>query len=80
MTERVIDMMILLFLTLIVVITQFKQVGIFLDNNQEIEEKVVNMFHSSWMLLVLVVLNVCFVALPVFGLLLHFLIVSFFFI
>ena len=55
-TERVIDMMILLFLTLIVVITQFKQVGIFLDNNQEIEEKVVNMFHSSWMLLVLVVL------------------------
>ena len=40
MTERVIDMMILLFLTLIVVITQFKQVGIFLDNNQEIEEKV----------------------------------------
>ncbi|MFQ6946458.1 MAG: lysylphosphatidylglycerol synthase transmembrane domain-containing protein [Odoribacter splanchnicus] len=28
-TERVIDMMILLFLTLIVVITQFKQVGIF---------------------------------------------------
>ena len=58
MTERVIDMMILLFLTLIVVITQFKQVGIFLDNNQEIEEKVVNMFHSSWMLLVLVVLAV----------------------
>ena len=41
---------------MIVVITQFKQVGIFLDNNQEIEEKVVNMFHSSWMLLVLVVL------------------------
>ena len=33
-TERVIDMMILLFLTLIVVITQFKQVGIFLDNNR----------------------------------------------
>ncbi|MEG2277856.1 MAG: lysylphosphatidylglycerol synthase transmembrane domain-containing protein, partial [Odoribacter sp.] len=55
-TERVIDMIILLFLTLIVVITQFKQVGIFLDNNKEIEDKIINLFHSAWMLLIVVVL------------------------
>lgn len=57
-TERVIDMFILLFLTLVVVVTQFKQVGIFLDNNQEIKEKLVHLFHSWWMLLVLIVVLV----------------------
>lgn len=37
-TERVIDMVMLLLLTLVVVATQFKQVGIFLDANEEIRE------------------------------------------
>lgn len=47
-TERVIDMCILLFLTLIVGVTQYKQIGIFLHNNQEIEEKFASFFHSVW--------------------------------
>lgn len=51
-TERVIDMLILLVLTLVVVITQFKQVGIFLDNNPEIKANVEHLFRSSWMLLI----------------------------
>jgi len=50
-TERVIDMLILLFLTLIVVLTQFRQVGIFLENNPGIREKLEHVFHSAWMLL-----------------------------
>lgn len=52
-TERVIDMIILLSLTLVVVVTQFKQVGIFLDNNEEIKAKLEMMLHSTWMLGVL---------------------------
>lgn len=52
-TERVIDMIILLTLTLLVIITQFKQLGVFLDNNPEIRDKLVHMFHSWWMLLIL---------------------------
>lgn len=55
-TERVIDMVILLFLTLVVVVTQFKQIGIFLDNNQAIGEKVTAMLHSQWMWLVAAIL------------------------
>lgn len=51
-TERVIDMLILLVLTLVVIITQFKQVGIFLDNNPEIKANVEHLFRSSWMLLI----------------------------
>lgn len=51
-TERVIDMLILLVLTLVVVITQFKQVGIFLDNNPEIKANIEHLFRSSWMLLI----------------------------
>lgn len=51
-TERVIDMLILFVLTVVVVVTQFKQVGIFLDSNPEIKANVVHLFHSSWMLLV----------------------------
>lgn len=47
-TERVIDMMILLALTFVVVVTQFKQVGIFLENNREIGDKVAGMLHSQW--------------------------------
>lgn len=54
-TERIIDMIILLALTAVVVITQFKQVGIFLDNNPEIREKLEGLFHSGWMLLGMVV-------------------------
>lgn len=54
-TERLIDMIILLGLTLIVVVTQFKQIGIFLDNNQDIKLKLERIFHSSWLLLILAV-------------------------
>lgn len=57
-TERVIDMIILLALTLTVVATQFKQVGIFLDHNPEIKSNLVNLFHSSWMLLIAAVVAV----------------------
>ena len=46
--------LILLALTVVVVVTQFKQVGIFLDNYPEIREKLNYMFHSAWMLLVIV--------------------------
>lgn len=57
-TERVIDMMILLGLTVVVAITQFKQLGIFLDNNPEIQEKLENIFHSVWVVGILIVLIV----------------------
>lgn len=53
-TERVVDLFILLGLTFVVVITQFRQVGIFLKNNPEIEEKVTGIFHSGWLLAVLI--------------------------
>lgn len=52
-TERVIDMMILLLLTLMVVITQFKQVGIFLDSNPGNQEKLFHLFQSAWVIVVL---------------------------
>ena len=57
-TERVFDMIMLLLLTLIVVVSQFKQVGIFLDNNEEIKQKLYTMAHSSWTYVVLGVLIV----------------------
>lgn len=47
-TERVIDMIILLALTFVVVVTQFKQVVVFLENNKEIGEKVSAMLDSQW--------------------------------
>lgn len=53
-TERVIDMLILLALTLVVVITQFQQLGIFMDNNPQIKEKLEILFHSAWLGFVLV--------------------------
>ena len=58
-TERVFDMIMLLLLTLIVVVTQFKQVGIFLDNNEDIKEKLYGMFSSpvTWGILMLLVLG-----------------------
>lgn len=37
-TERVFDMLMLLLLTLVVIVTQFKQVGIFLNENENIRE------------------------------------------
>lgn len=49
--ERLIDMLILLLLTLIVIVTQFKQVGIFLENNPEVRDKLWELFHSWWFLL-----------------------------
>lgn len=57
-TERVIDMIILLSLTLVALVTQFRQFVLFLDRNKEIEEKVVNMFHSAWLLLIVLLLIV----------------------
>ena len=42
--ERVIDLGILVALTLVVVFTQFKQIGIFLEDNREVEEKIVSFF------------------------------------
>ena len=48
--ERLIDMLILLLLTLIVIVTQFKQVGIFLENNPEVRDKLWELFHSWWFL------------------------------
>lgn len=55
-TERVIDMIILLSLTVVVIVSQFKQVGIFLDNNKGIQEKVTGMLHSWWIWIVLAIL------------------------
>ena len=60
--ERVVDVLILLALTFLVVVTQFQQVGVFLDNNPEIRDNLVHLFHSAWMLLLLVV---CLVGLVV---------------
>lgn len=57
-TERVFDMVMLLLLTLIVVLSQFKQVGIFLDSNEEIKQKLYAIIHSPWTLVVLVMLIV----------------------
>lgn len=52
-TERVIDILILFVLTLVVVMTQFKQVVVFLKNNPEIKTNTEHLFHSSWILLVI---------------------------
>ena len=57
-TERVFDMIMLLLLTLVVVVSQFKQVGIFLDNNEEIKQKLYTMVHSCWTYVALGVLIV----------------------
>lgn len=57
-TERVIDMIILLSLTLVVIVTQFKQVGIFLHENQEIQQRLLQLCRSSWLLVILGVLLV----------------------
>jgi len=48
--ERVIDLFILLSLTVVVVVTQFKQLGLFLNNNPEIKEKLDSLLHSYWTL------------------------------
>jgi uncharacterized membrane protein YbhN (UPF0104 family) len=57
--ERLVDMLILLLLTLVVVVTQFKQVGIFLDNNPEVRDNLVSLLHSGWFLLFVGVAVVC---------------------
>ena len=51
-TERVFDVMMLLALTLIVMVTQFKQVGVFLDRNEEIKENLYRLAASptTWIL------------------------------
>lgn len=45
-TERIFDMLVLLFFTLIMVLTQFGQVGVFLDANPEVKTKVVSIVTS----------------------------------
>lgn len=55
-TERVFDMIMLLSLTCVVIVTQFKQVSIFLDSNQDIKRKLYDLFASSWTWAALVVL------------------------
>lgn len=57
-TERVIDMIILLSLTVVVIISQFKQMGIFLDDNKGIEDKVMVILNSPWIWLILAMLPV----------------------
>lgn len=47
-TERVIDLLILLSLTLVVILTQFRQLGLFLERNEAIERKVYSFLHSPW--------------------------------
>ena len=49
--ERILDLLILLSLTFIVVITQFKQIGIFLANNPSINEKLMAFQNSKWLLI-----------------------------
>lgn len=56
-TERVIDMMILLVLTFVIVVTQFKVIVDFLNANQEIKENLFALFRSSWILGVLIVIG-----------------------
>lgn len=47
-TERVIDMLLLLLLTVAVVLGQFRQIGLFLEENREIGEKVSAFLRSGW--------------------------------
>ena len=42
--ERVVDVLILLALTFLVVVTQFQQVDVFLDNNPEIRDNLVHLY------------------------------------
>ena len=48
-TERLIDMMMLLFFTLVVLLTQFGQLISFLDKNPEIQQKAVAIFTSTYL-------------------------------
>ncbi|GHV67513.1 dolichol-P-glucose synthetase [Bacteroidia bacterium] len=50
-TERLIDIIIMLMVTLLVIATQFKQVLKFLDNNQSIKDSLYSFLHSWWVLL-----------------------------
>lgn len=62
-TERVIDMLMLLLLTVIVVVTQFKQLELFLNANEEIREKIFHLFTSPVTWGIFGTLVVCLVAL-----------------
>lgn len=53
-TERVIDVIILLFLTLLVIVGQFKEIVLFFKENEEIVTKVEQLRHSYWILFVLI--------------------------
>ena len=58
--ERVIDMFFLLAYTIIVIVSQFREILFFLDTNKGVEERVVTVMYSwkIWMLLVIVPLAV----------------------
>ena len=51
-TERIIDLVLMLLMTLLVLITQFGQIMQFLDQNGEIGEKVSGFLHSGWVWMV----------------------------
>lgn len=57
-TERIIDVLILLVLTLTVIATQFKQIVLFLNENQGIGEKINALLNSRWIWLVIVLIPV----------------------
>lgn len=59
-TERIIDMLFLLCFTVIVIVSQFKEIVLFLDTNKGIEEKMVTLLHSwkIWMVMIAVPLFV----------------------
>ncbi|MDL2231834.1 flippase-like domain-containing protein [Porphyromonadaceae bacterium OttesenSCG-928-L07] len=61
LAERVIDLLILLSLILVVLVTQFKQIGIFLDNNQGVKENLIALLHSWWVLVFIAICVVAFV-------------------
>lgn len=67
-TERVIDMIILLILTVVVVITQFKVMVDFLNANREIKENLLSLFQSVWILVVPVIIVVMILLMRKFGL------------
>jgi uncharacterized membrane protein YbhN (UPF0104 family) len=47
-TERIIDLLLMLLMTLLALVTQFKQIVLFLGRNGEIGEKVSGFLHSGW--------------------------------
>ncbi|MCC8173360.1 MAG: flippase-like domain-containing protein [Odoribacter sp.] len=53
-TERIIDMIILLLLTLFVIFAQFNQIDTFLEKNPGIEEKALSLINSIWLWVIVI--------------------------